>query len=204
MRRLFVFSLVGLLFSIQLLAQEKKEVYCEIVGTSATLLGTECVISLDFGQPRKLYKSQALVDELGNPIVFNSTIDALNWMGNLGWKFQQAYTVTDPLTKSNVYHFLLSKEITKDEPIDAGIRLLSQMTEPDEKTKTEMAKKDENKAYVALLIKTQKLDPKYKDEASTLFPFEEIVKLTQTKTKEELESSSQKHSKYFDKYEIYY
>jgi hypothetical protein len=130
-------------------------VYCEIVGQSASLFGDKCTIWLDFGQERKLLQSQVLVDELGDVIVFNSMIDALNWMGNLGWKFEQAYTVTESLYKNNVYHFLLSKEITEEQLIDEGIHLIHTMKEPDILTLKEYASKDENKAYIALLMKKQ-------------------------------------------------
>ena len=66
-----------------------------------------------------------------------------------------------------------------------------------------MAKREENKAYVALLMKTQKFDSKYKDEVSKIFPFNEILQLIQTKSEDELKALSKKHSTYFNKYEIY-
>ena len=183
---------------------DRKKVYCEIVGTSTSLLGgDEVVISLDFGQPRKLFQSQMLVDELGAAIEFNSMIDALNWMGELGWEFEQAYTVSDELSKQKVYHFLLSKYLEDNDRIDKGIHLASQMKNPSEEGKAEMAKREENKAYIALIMKTQKFDSKYKDEVSKIFPFNEILQLIQTKSEDELKALSKKHSTYFNKYEIY-
>ena len=80
---------------------------------------------------------------------------------------------------------------------------LEQMNLPDEWKRAEMAKKEENKAYVALLIKTNKLDSKYKNEISSIFQFEEIVQFIQSKTIDELRTMAKKHSKCFDKYEIY-
>lgn len=73
----------------------------------------------------------------------------------------------------------------------------------DEKQITELAQKEENKAYIALLIKTQTLDGMYSTEIRKYFPFEEIQKMVQSCTSEKLEKLSKNHSKYFEKYEIY-
>lgn len=35
-------------------------------------------------------------------------VDALNYMGNQGWEFVQAYTIT--MGNQNVYHYLLKRE----------------------------------------------------------------------------------------------
>lgn len=43
-------------------------------------------------------------------------VDAMNYMGKRGWEFEQAYVVT--IGNQNVYHWLLSKEITQDEAIN--------------------------------------------------------------------------------------
>ena len=193
---LFITSLV----CFNMLSQEKKEAYCEIVATGVTFSGKECVVTLDFGQDRELRQSQVLVDEMGEAIVFNSVIDALNWMGNLGWKFKQAYTITDSYSKNQIYHFLLAKEISDGEAIDKGIHLASKTQNPDDEVKAEYAKKEENKAYIALLMKKQIINQKYKEEASKIFPFNEILQLMQTKTEKELEEMSKNHNKYFDKY----
>lgn len=188
--------------SSSMLSQEK-QMYCELVGTSTSLFKENVAVHIDFGQPRKLIESQIIVDELGSAIIFNSMIDALNWMGGKGWEFVQAYAVYSEVSKCHVYHYLLSKKVKDGESIDNGIHVYSKMKNPDEETKTEMAQKEENKAYVALLLKIQRLDTKYKEEISTIFPFEEILRLAQTKSVEELEILAKKHSKYFDKYEIY-
>lgn len=201
MKKLFL--CLAFLFSLSEMNAQEKQVYCEIVGTSASLLGKEVTVSIDFGQDRKLFKSQALVDELGAPIVFNSMIDALNWMGQLGWEFAQAYVVTTDSPKQNVYHYLLTKKLKEGEAIDAGIRTKESVDSPDEGKKVELAQKEENMAYVALLMKTNRLNSKYKEEISKLFPFNSMSVLIQSKTEEELRTMSKKHSKYFDRYEIF-
>ncbi len=72
-----------------------------------------------------------LVGEDGKPISFNSMVDAMNYMGSLGWKFEQAYVVSMPSTMGggqNVYHWLLSKSISEDENINDGFTIKSQVT----------------------------------------------------------------------------
>lgn len=73
----------------------------------------------------------------------------------------------------------------------------------DEKQITELAQKEENKAYIALLIKTQSLDRSYNQEITKYFSFDEIQKLMQQYSEEKLEEMSKKHSKCFERYEVY-
>lgn len=105
-------------------AQEvPKFVYCEIVGTER-LLSTKVTITVDFGQRMKFFADNRMKDETGKPLVFNSMIDALNFMGKQGWEFAQAYAIT--ISNQNVYHFLMKKpfeeldEETKQEYLKEG------------------------------------------------------------------------------------
>jgi len=70
----------------------------------------------------------------------------------------------------------------------------------DEKQIAELAQKEENKAYIALLIKTQTLDGMYSTDITKYFPFEEIQNLVQSYTAEKLEELSKSHNKYFEMY----
>jgi hypothetical protein len=89
-----------------------KYTYIEIVGT-AKFLSNKVTIQMDFGQATKFGADNRYKDPAtGKPFVFNSMIDALNFMGKDGWMFVQAYTVTEG-SSGNVYHFLLRKETTK-------------------------------------------------------------------------------------------
>lgn len=45
----------------------------------------------------------------GEKIVFNGMIDALNYMGKMGWLFVQAYAYSPGGNNPNVYHFLMKK-----------------------------------------------------------------------------------------------
>lgn len=99
-------------------AQENTHrVYCELLGT-AKFMSTKVTVSVDFGQDERGWNAK-LVDENGKSISFNSMVDAMNFMGKLGWKFEQAYTVGNG--GNFVYHWLLSKDISKGENINDGI-----------------------------------------------------------------------------------
>jgi hypothetical protein len=89
-----------------------KYTYCEIVGT-AKFLSTKVNIQIDFGQEVKFGQDKRYKDPAtGKPYVFNSMIDALNFMGKDGWQFVQAYVVTES-NSGSVYHYLLKKETNK-------------------------------------------------------------------------------------------
>lgn len=83
--------------------------YVQIVGTSK-LFSNKVTIEIDFGQENKLFSSDKdtrIKDINGKNMVFNSMIDALNFMSANGYEFVQAYV----LAKDNqtAYHYLLRK-----------------------------------------------------------------------------------------------
>lgn len=116
MRKFMLFAVVSLLFSISMSAQTdqplKTYAFCELVGTS-NLLGTKVTVQIDFGQKKGFFQSNVLLDENGKAVKFNSMIDAMNSMGAKGWEFVQAFAVT--MQQSNVYHYILKKEVTPEE-----------------------------------------------------------------------------------------
>lgn len=85
---------------------EQKFVYCQLVGTQKFLSMQETV-SIDYGQERGFFQDNRMRDETGKVQTFNSMVDALNYMGTMGWEFEQAYVVT--MGQSNVYHWLLKR-----------------------------------------------------------------------------------------------
>jgi len=140
MKKLLLFTL--LFIGVNVNAQEPlqpRKVYCQIVGTQK-LLSTKCTIEVDFGQNQ--WGSQALVDENGKLISFNSMVDAMNQMGELGWEFEDSYVIT--VSGQNVYHWLLSKYIT-DEEINDGLKTYRQYQEEQKSIRKEErdAKKQE-------------------------------------------------------------
>lgn len=96
-----------------ILSHAQGRTYCELVGTQ-NLLG-KIIVSVDFGQV-SLFSDNRLVDENGDVLKFNSMVDAMNYMGALGWEFEHAYVVTYNYGKSatNIYHWLLSKPYSED------------------------------------------------------------------------------------------
>lgn len=140
MKKLLLFTL--LFIGVNVNAQEPlqpRKVYCQIIGTQK-LLSTKCTIEVDFGQNQ--WGSQALVDENGKLISFNSMVDAMNQMGKLGWEFEDSYVIT--VSGQNVYHWLLSKYIT-DEEINDGLKTYRQYQEEQKSIRKEErdAKKQE-------------------------------------------------------------
>lgn len=110
-----------LLLMISITASSQNKVYCELLG-SQKFMSSKVYVTVDFGQATSFwtgYSKQYLVDENGKAKDFNSMVDAMNFMGKLGWKFEQAYVLT--VSSQNVMHWLLSKDITNDEEIKKGI-----------------------------------------------------------------------------------
>ena len=105
-------------FSLDSFAQSR--VYCELVGQQK-FLSSKVTVQVDFGQQTTLFSDNRLVDENGDVVVFNSMVDAMNYMGGLGWEFEQAYVVTmgSGASSSNVYHWLLSKYVGDEQEMDS-------------------------------------------------------------------------------------
>jgi len=83
--------------------------FMQIVGTSKPL-STKLTIEIDFGQENKFWSAKDLQvkDENGKFMVFNSMIDALNFMSKNGYDFINAHTIS--IGNQNVYHYLLKKK----------------------------------------------------------------------------------------------
>ena len=113
MKRIVIIAASLFLFALSASAQIK--VYCELLGTQK-FLSTKVTVSVDFGQERKFFGDNRMVDADGKVQEFNSMVDAMNYMGTLGWEFEQAYVVTmgSGAGASNVYHWLLSKFVGED------------------------------------------------------------------------------------------
>jgi len=89
--------------------------YAELLGI-AKLFSDKVNVSIDFGQNTTFFEDTRLRDENGKVIIFNSMVDAMNWMGSQGWEFVQAYVVTTG--QQNVYHWLLklnTKQLTEEQ-----------------------------------------------------------------------------------------
>lgn len=95
-------------------AHAQNKVYCSLVGT-AKPFSLKMTVQVDFGQEMvrglRVFDSR-LKGEDGKPIVFNSMIDALNYMGQMGWVFEQAYVVTS--AQQQVYTYIMSKDADEE------------------------------------------------------------------------------------------
>lgn len=124
-KKVFIVILMTLMSSAIAFAQDvaqapkKYAVYCELVGREK-LLSTKVTVSVDFGQAQSLFSSNTMVDEKGNQIVFNSMVDAMNYMGKLGWVFEAAYMVGSE-KQGFTYHWLLRKDIAEGEEVDIKV-----------------------------------------------------------------------------------
>lgn len=102
--------------------QLTKTVFAELLGwnTNVLGLGKRAKVEVDFGDESWGWTGNdgrdLLVDESGKEIKFNSMVDAMNYMGERGWVYEDSYVVT--VANQNVIHWLLSKEI----PIDGNAR----------------------------------------------------------------------------------
>ena len=108
-------TLLLLIFSVTIFSQtgNKNYVYCELLGTGQ-FMSNKVKVQVDFGQSTSLWKGATfLKDEYAKNISSNSMVDAMNFMGQKGWEFVQAYIVTHD--KQNVYHWLLKKELNDEE-----------------------------------------------------------------------------------------
>jgi len=110
-----IFTLFTALISVVSFSQTVNDIplkeidveYVQIVGTSK-FLSTKVTIEIDFGQKTKFFssgKETDIKDEKGEKLVFNSMIDALNFMVENGFEFVNAYAIS--VGNQNVYHYLL-------------------------------------------------------------------------------------------------
>src|SRR6476659_3467755 len=108
-----LFFLLPLLSNAQITDTSKVEQYCELVA-QAKLLSSKINIDVNYGEERKFFKSYGVKDANGKLKVFNSVVDALNYLGQQGWKLVNAF----PVSESNgpkVYHYVFKKEFLKSE-----------------------------------------------------------------------------------------
>ena len=136
---------------------QNKMAYCEIVATQR-LFSTKVNILVDFGQEQDLwdYTKDCLADENGKPIIFNSVVDALNYMGTFGWEVVTTYAIGNSQT-GNVYHFLMSKKINSEDTIDNGFQTKKQYETKQENVNTppEVKQKITNDTIVVVQNKNE-------------------------------------------------
>lgn len=118
MRKILLLSIL-LLATFQSFSQSDTsnvEQYCEVVATPR-LLSTKVTIDVDFGERRSIWKDNRLKEDDGKLKKFNTVIDALNYMGNDGWKLVNAFPVYTS-TNTQVYHYVFKKIFLKSDTLE--------------------------------------------------------------------------------------
>lgn len=82
--------------------------FIDIVGSSR-VLSTKINVEIDFGQENTLVgnKPLTILDENNKKMIFNSMMEALNFMSKNGYEFVQAYVIQDDTGSER--HFLMRK-----------------------------------------------------------------------------------------------
>lgn len=121
MKKIIFILSIGLLIVLSLSSKAQSSadsthlspyVFCELIGSSD--INTKTKVVVDFGLDHPNRKEKRLVDEQTGKIkVFNSMIDALNFMSIKGWEFVQAYVTMDG--KDSITHWLLKKKASSTE-----------------------------------------------------------------------------------------
>lgn len=106
-----------LLSSLNTYAQDttKVEQYCQVTA-QGRLFSNKVTIDVDFGEERSIWKDHRLKDEEGKIKKFNTTVDALNYLGKLGWKLVNAYPVTN--TNGTTFYQYLFKRVFAKSDVD--------------------------------------------------------------------------------------
>jgi len=115
-----LFLVAAILFSSAVLGQTPEPtrhyIFCELVGPIRSFSNKVTVV-IDYGQESNAWGiGDPLKDGEGNPIRFNSMVDAMNYMDADGWEFVQTYVTTSK--DDDTCHWLLRrdvKDLTKEQ-----------------------------------------------------------------------------------------
>ena len=110
MKRIIIVALF-IFISTSVFAQSDttKYIYCGLTGIEK-LTSTKMTVIIDIGQNYNAFKDPRYRDASGNLMVFNSMIDALNFMTSLGWEYVDAYTIGGNAAIRR-YDFILKKKL---------------------------------------------------------------------------------------------
>ena len=90
---------------------DKIEVFCDLISRKK-FLGTDERISINYGNRDSLWIDKKIYTLMSNELKkYSSIIDALNYMGNEGWKTINTYSSSQ--NSYTIEHYILKKEITK-------------------------------------------------------------------------------------------
>ena len=94
-----------------LYANKKIEVFCDLMSRKK-FLGTEEIITINYGDRDSLWIDKKIYTSISTQLKkYNSIVDALNYMGDSGWKTLRSYSTSH--NSYTVEHYILKKEIIK-------------------------------------------------------------------------------------------
>lgn len=73
--------------------EQRTEEYCQL--SARPRLNGRFVISIDYGQQRKVMSTNLFRDAAGKAVEFNSPVDALNWLNGQGWELASTFVLVD-------------------------------------------------------------------------------------------------------------
>ncbi len=91
------------------------EEYCSVLARSR-LLSEEVTIAIDFGDNPNNRKR--LRDRKGDILKFSSVIDALNFLGEQGWKLVNAFPVNATANSAPQYTYIFKRDYLGKKPKD--------------------------------------------------------------------------------------
>lgn len=112
MKKVLIVStiLLSAFFSNAQIDTVRIEQYCQVIATPK-LFSNKVTIDIDFGEEKSVWRDNRLKDYDGKIKKFNTVIDALNYMGQQGWIFINAYPVT--IGQNTIYHFAFKKQFSR-------------------------------------------------------------------------------------------
>ena len=80
-------------------------------------------VRLDMGRKQPNKEGYESIYDGDSKRKFNTMMEVLDYMAKRGWKVHSTYVITESMSKQNVLHFLLEKQVTDDSQIDEGLEL---------------------------------------------------------------------------------
>ena len=121
MKRIILF--LCLLLPMMAAAQEnggKRPVYCDMMAYNFWGIGKVRII-LDMGDRKAGQSFETIWDDNGKQKKFNTMMEALNYMGERGWRVVDTYFISE--MKQSVLHYLLEKWISDESERKEGLIL---------------------------------------------------------------------------------
>lgn len=108
----------------------KRPVYCEVMGMFNAV--SKMKVQIDIGEFNYINGFAGIYEADGKKKKFKTMMDALNFMGERGWRVVDTYIVSYS-SKNKIVHYLMEKWVTDESQIKEGL-ILKAEKDPLEKT----------------------------------------------------------------------